>query len=283
MDTFRTLVLLGLTFMFNVSGAQEFQQPYKYKGDGIDVVDVPYVPTPDEVVFAMLNRVQAGPGDIHYDLGSGDGRIVIAAARDFNVERGVGIDLDPQRVKEANANARTAGVTDKVIFVEGDLFEFDFSEATVLTMYLLPEVNLRLRPIILDDLKPGTRVVSHAFTMGEWEPDAFDNIDGRHIYYWMVPAKVEGEWRWTVSGTDYRAVISQDFQKISGDVLKNGTALPMQYGEMKGYDIRFETRLRDANGRVSAMLLEGTVDGNTINGTMYIDGESTEVTVRRVN
>ena len=242
MDTFRTLVLLGLVFMFNFSGAEP-QLPYKYKGNGIDEVDVPYVPTPDDVVLAMLNRAQAGPGDIHYDLGSGDGRIVVSAVRDFNVDRGVGVDLDPVRVKEGNENARQAEITDRATFHEADLFEFDFHEATVLTLYLLPEANLRLRPRILNELAPGTRVVSQPFNMGEWEADKIDNIGGRHIYYWVVPANVAGEWQWTMNGTQYRAVITQEFQMLSGDLIASGARVPLHQGTMKGELISFETRV----------------------------------------
>lgn len=280
MDTFRTLVLLGLVFMFNVSGAR-IEGPSKYKGDGIDAVDVPYVPTPEEVVFAMLNRAQAGPGDIHYDLGSGDGRIVVSAVRDFNVDRGIGVDLDPVRIKEANENARRAGVTDRAKFFEGDLFDFDFYEATVLTLYLLPEINLRLRPFILNELAPGTRIVSHAFNMGEWEADEIDNIDGRNIYFWVVPAKTSGEWQWTMNRTQYHAEINQEFQRISGALIADGARVPLQYGTVKGDLISFETRARDSSGQTQAMLFEGKVIEDTIEATVYIDGRSTKVTALR--
>ena len=282
MNAFRILVLLGLVFMFNFSGAQ-LQLPYKYKGDGVDMVDVPYVPTPNEVVFAMLKRAQAGPGDIHYDLGSGDGRIVISAIRDFKVDRGVGVDLDPARINEANENARQAGVADRAMFHQADLFGFDFHEATVLTLYLLPEVNLKLRPRILNELAPGTRVVSHAFTMGEWEADEIENINGRHIYFWVVPAKVAGEWQWTVNGTHYRVAINQELQKLSGELVASGASTPLQYGVMKGELVSFETRRHDANGQPQAMLFEGEVVGNAIEATIYIDGKSTKVTARRAN
>jgi hypothetical protein len=282
MNGFRTLVFLCLVFTFSVSGAQ-IEGPFKYKGDGIDVVDVPYVPTPEDVVFAMLNRAQAGPGDIHYDLGSGDGRIVVSAVRDFNVDRAVGVDLDPVRVKEANENARRAGVTDRTTFYEADIFDFDFHEATVLTLYLLPEINLRLRPRILNELAPGTRVVSHAFNMEDWEADEIDNIGGRHIYYWVVPANAAGEWQWTMRGDQYRAVISQEFQNISGDLIATGARVPLQYGAIKGNLISFETRARDSNGQTQAMLFEGTVTGDAMEAMVYIDGKSTKVTARRSN
>lgn len=150
-------------------------------------LDVPYVPTRPEVVDAMLKLANVKKGDLVYDLGCGDGRIVVAAARDYGAT-GVGVDIDPQRIKEANENARTAGVTGKVKFIQGDLFKTDFSKATVVTMYLFPEINLKLRPKILA-MKPGTRIVSHAFDMGDWEPEQTIRVGGSTIYLWTVPAK----------------------------------------------------------------------------------------------
>ncbi|MGH9901898.1 MAG: SAM-dependent methyltransferase [Pyrinomonadaceae bacterium] len=149
--------------------------------------DVPYVPTPDAVVAEMLKVANVGKGDVVYDLGCGDGRIVITAAQKLGA-RGVGVDINPERIKESNENAQKAGVTDRVKFIQGDLFETDLKEATVVTLYLLPEVNLRLRPKLLRELKPGTRVVSHAFDMGDWAPEKTIHVDGRTIYYWTVPA-----------------------------------------------------------------------------------------------
>ena len=150
--------------------------------------DVPYVPTPQTVVDEMLKIAAVTKNDVVYDLGSGDGRIVITAAKKYGA-RGVGIDIDPVRIKEANANAAQAGVTDRVKFIEQNLFETDFKEATVVTLYLLPEINLRLRPKLWSDLKPGTRVVSHAFDMGDWKPDRTEQVEGKTIYYWVIPEK----------------------------------------------------------------------------------------------
>ncbi|MFN6461146.1 MAG: class I SAM-dependent methyltransferase [Nostoc sp. DedVER02] len=150
--------------------------------------DVPYVPTPQPVVDAMLKVAKVGKNDVLYDLGSGDGRIVNTAAQKFGT-RGVGIDINPERIKEANENAQKAGVTDRVKFVQQDLFNTDFSEATVVTLYLLPEVNAKLRPKLLSELKPGSRIVSHAFDMGDWKPQQTLNVEGKTIYYWVVPEK----------------------------------------------------------------------------------------------
>ncbi|GAA4328910.1 hypothetical protein GCM10023144_15180 [Pigmentiphaga soli] len=148
--------------------------------------DVMYVPTPQSVVDAMLDVAKVGPGDVLYDLGSGDGRIPVTAARRFGI-RAVGFDIDAQRIREANANAAQAGVADKVKFIQADLFEQDLSEATVITLYLLPALNMKLRPKLLA-LKPGTRIVSHAFDMEEWQPDRVLTVDGERIYFWTVPA-----------------------------------------------------------------------------------------------
>jgi ribosomal protein L11 methylase PrmA len=152
------------------------------------VLDVPYVPTPEPVVDAMLKLAQVKRGDVLYDLGSGDGRIVIAAAKRYGI-RGTGVDIDPRRIDEANANARKAGVAKLVRFVNRDLFEVDFSEATVVTLYLLPRINLRLRPKLLAELKPGTRIVSHGFDMGDWKPERVVPVGNNTIYLWTVPPR----------------------------------------------------------------------------------------------
>jgi SAM-dependent methyltransferase len=148
--------------------------------------DVPYVPSPEAVVNAMLKLADVHKGDVVYDLGCGDGRIVIAAAKDFGA-RGVGVDINPERIKEATENAKKAGVAAQVTFREGDLFTADLSGATVVTLYLLPSVNLKLKPKLLHDLKRGTRVVSHSFDMGDWKPDKETEVDGRYLYLWIIP------------------------------------------------------------------------------------------------
>lgn len=157
--------------------------------------DVPYVPTPEAVVNRMLQIANVNSNDVVYDLGSGDGRIPIAAVRQFNAKRAVGVDINPVRVQEANQNAQQANVTDRVEFRQQDLFETDLRNATVVTLYLLPDVNLRLRPKLLSELRPGTRIVSHAFDMGDWKPERVENVDGRTIYYWTVPENVPANLR----------------------------------------------------------------------------------------
>jgi len=151
------------------------------------VPDVVYVPTPPEVVAAMLKLANVTKDDVVYDLGSGDGRIVITAAKEYGA-RGVGIDINPIRIKEAQENAQKSGVTDRVKFLEQDLFETDFHEATVVTLYLLPRLNLKLRPRLLRELKPGTRIVSHDFDMGDWKPEKTVQVGTKTVYYWTIPA-----------------------------------------------------------------------------------------------
>ncbi len=151
--------------------------------------DVIYVPTPPEVVDAMLEMAEVKDGDVLYDLGSGDGRIPIAAVKRANLKKAVGIDIDPTRIQEANDNARAQGVTGKVEFRQADLFASDFSDASVITLYLLDSLNEKLRPKLLAELKPGTRIVSHAFRMGDWEPEESKMVGSSMIYSWTVPER----------------------------------------------------------------------------------------------
>ena len=153
--------------------------------------DVIYVPTPQEVVEDMLRLVNVKKGDVLYDLGSGDGRIPITAAKLYGI-RAVGIDIDPQRIAEAQENAKKAGVTNLVEFRQADLFMSDFREATVVTLYLLPELNVKLRPRLWQELKPGTRIVSHQFDMGDWKADKKLESSGRVIYFWLIPDQKKG-------------------------------------------------------------------------------------------
>ncbi|HLH20815.1 MAG TPA: class I SAM-dependent methyltransferase [Bryobacteraceae bacterium] len=174
----RLTVLAGVLFAL-AAAAQTGTSPH---------LDVPYVPSPNAVVDGMLKLANVTKDDVVYDLGCGDGRIVIAAARDYGA-KGVGVDLNPERIREARENAKNAAVEKLVRFEENDLFKANIADATVVTLYLLPSVNERLRPKLLQDLKPGTRIVSHSFDMGDWKPDKDEMVDGRHIYMWVVPAR----------------------------------------------------------------------------------------------
>ncbi len=182
MLTMRKVPLLAL-FALEIAAQALGQAPQPQRE-----LDVPYVPTPDEVVAGMLQAAGVKKGDVVYDLGCGDGRIVIAAAQKFGT-RGVGIDINPVRIQEARKNAKKAGVAGLVKFIEQDLFEANIGDATVVTLYLLPAVNLKLRPKLLRDLKPGTRVVSHSFDMGDWKPVKKLEVGGEEIFYWVIPGK----------------------------------------------------------------------------------------------
>jgi precorrin-6B methylase 2 len=155
--------------------------------------DVVFVPTPEPVVERMLAMAEVGPKDIVYDLGCGDGRIPIAAVRDFNAARAVCVDIDPQRVREARANVEEAGLEDRIEVIEGDLFEQDLTEATVVTLYLLESLNLKLRPKLHAELRPGARVVSQSFAMGDWKPDEQTRIEGKPVYLWIMPGQRRAE------------------------------------------------------------------------------------------
>ncbi len=171
---------LGALGLYGLAGAQE--------SGALRGPDVIFVPTPNEVVDMMLKMAGVTKKDTVYDLGCGDGRIVITAAQKFGA-RGVGIDIDPERVREATDNVRKAAVADRVKIVRGDLFQADISPATVVTLYLLTDLNLKLRPKLMKDLKPGTRVVSHAFNMGDWQPERTAEVGGAQVYLWRIPAQ----------------------------------------------------------------------------------------------
>jgi ribosomal protein L11 methylase PrmA len=187
------LAVAAAVFAAAPAAALDSSSPYRFLAQAqprkpAQQPDVIYVPTPHEVVDDMLRLANVGKGDVLYDLGSGDGRIAIAAAKKFGI-RAVGIDIDPERIREANENARRAGVTHLVEFRQEDLFKADFREATVITLYLLPDLNVKLRPRLLDELKPGTRIVSHQFDMGTWKPEKRLESNGRVVYFWTIPAK----------------------------------------------------------------------------------------------
>jgi SAM-dependent methyltransferase len=218
--------------------------------------DVPYVPTPPEVVVTMLKAASVGPDDTVIDLGSGDGRIPIAAVKAFGARRALGIEINSRLVREAQAAAESAGIADRVEFREGNLFGYDFSGATVLTMYLLPELNLRLRPKILA-MRPGTRIVSHEFTMGDWMPDAsWMPLDERHpqgpafVYLWIVPADVAGVWRWEEGSRRFEMTIRQVYQAINPAITIDGVAAQIEAARVNGDHIR--------------IVLPGTLYGYTV-------------------
>jgi precorrin-6B methylase 2 len=200
--------------------------------------DVPYVPTPEEVVKRMLELAKVKKDELVMDLGSGDGRIAIAAARDFGA-RAIGIDIDPQRIKEANENAAKAGVTARVTFKQENLFETPIKDANVITMYLLTSVNAKLRPRLLDELRPGTRLVSHAFNMGDWKPDAHERVENRDVFFWVVPAKVAGQWTVKDGARSFTMDFEQQFQELKGSANIDGKPAPLTNAKMIGDEIVF--------------------------------------------
>lgn len=198
------------------------------------LLDVPFVPTDKRVIREMLRLAGVGRKDLVYDLGSGEGDIVIAAARDHGA-RAIGIEIDPLRIADAMEYAADAYVEHRVDFIEGNLFDADFHDATVVTLYLLESINLQLRPRLLDELKPGTRVVSHAFHMGDWQPDNTRELCGVSLYKWVVPAKVAGTWVWEgVDGNIYQVELEQKFQQVSGKAWINDNAATLENATLRG-------------------------------------------------
>ncbi|MFC1651202.1 class I SAM-dependent methyltransferase [Candidatus Latescibacterota bacterium] len=232
--------------------------------------DVPYVPTPVEIVEEMLEMAQVGKNDILYDLGCGDGRIVVMAAKKYGTI-GVGFDIDPQRIADSRKNAFSSNVIGNVRFYEQDFFLADISDATVLTLYLLTSINLKLRPKIFDELKPGTRVVSHNYGMGDWKPDKSKDIGSHSVNFWVVPANVSGTWEWGMENAEgdkkYVVMLDQLFQHVRGYVNLESSKLPLKNVKLTGEALRFEFEETE-NGSKVAMLFEGSIRGDTIEGSV---------------
>ncbi len=218
--------------------------------------DVEYVPTPQNVVVEMLQLLAVKPTDIVYDLGCGDGRVVITAAKRYQA-RGVGIDVDPQRIKESRANARRAGVANRVKFLQQDLFETDIRDASVVALYLLPDLNRKLRPKLLSTLRPGTRVASHDFDMGDWHPDKVIYVKGpayeHTVYYWVIPANVDGAWQMSVPTSTgerrYLLRIQQQYQEVRGTVSAEGEAILISNATLMGDHLGFTVTADHARRR----------------------------------
>lgn len=214
-----------------------------YSADDGALLDVPFVPTEEYVVDAMLELANVGPKDVLYDLGSGDGRILVSAARDFGT-RGVGIDIDPERIAEGFEYAGLSQVETLVDFVEGDIFTTDFGEASAVTLYLLQSINELLRPRLLSELRPGTRVVSHAFDMGDWKPDDSRKIGHVNIYKWIIPARVAGIWEWERAGKRYRLDLQQSYQEVFGDAWVNNQSARLKSADLRGRRLVVEIQER---------------------------------------
>jgi SAM-dependent methyltransferase len=238
--------------------------------------DVHFVVTRQPVVDAMLDLAGTGANDVVYDLGSGDGRIVITAARRFGA-RGVGIEIDTHLVNLSNRRAQEAGVGRRVRFLQQDLFTSDLSAATVVTMYLGPVLHQRLRPILQRQLRPGTRIVTHGWDMGEWEPDARTEADGRYLFFWIVPADVAGVWQWRAAdGSRQVLLLEQRYQMVSGRWVRNADTLPIAGGRVAGDSLRLRLV-----GRGAAFEFKGRVRGDAIDGTVKRNGQAVHWTARR--
>jgi SAM-dependent methyltransferase len=224
--------------------------------------DVIWVPTPDDVVERMLRMAQVTPNDYVVDLGAGDGKIAIAAAKKFGA-RALGIEYNPDMARHAQRNVEKAGVAARAKIIQGDIFVTDFTQASVITMYLLPALNLKLRPQLLA-MRPGTRVVSHSFNMEDWEPDETSNLDGRRSYFWLVPASVAGKWSLDLGGERYDLALEQRYQKLDGSIaLKGGVELGLRDTRLRGAALAFayvdqSGVRRDFTGRVNGNRMEGS-------------------------
>jgi hypothetical protein len=254
-----------LSALFLVSGHQALAQKKYEPQVGQAGKDVIWVPTPAEVVDRMLTMAQVTPQDFVVDLGAGDGKIAIAAAKKFGA-RSMGIEYNPEMARHANANAQAAGVAGngqgKALIKQGDIFATDFSEATVVTMYLLPGLNLKLRPTILS-MRPGTRVASHSFTMDDWEADEISTIDGRQAYFWVVPANVQGGWNLDAGGQKHAVTFEQRYQKIDGRIALGPVQAGLREARLRGFNIAFayvdeKGMRRDFAGVVTAGKMEGS-------------------------
>ena len=247
--------------------SQEKVQTFVYEPEvGQEGKDVVWVPTPQALVDKMLEIAKVTPLDFLIDLGSGDGRTVITAAK-LGI-KSIGIEYNPDMVELSKKNAAEAGVTDKAEFLKTDLFEYDFSKATVITMFLLPDINLRLRPKLLE-MKPGTRIVTNTFTMEDWHWDESANsgdesTNWNTCYLWIVPAKAEGSWNIQGGG---KLIFLQNFQMLTGEITNGTKTETITEGRLRGTEIKFS-----AGGAVYS----GDVDGDTMSGNVNRDGKTTE-------
>lgn len=241
----------------------------------------PFITTPQDVVEHMLRFAGTGTSDLVVDLGSGDGRIVIAAAREFGA-RGLGIELDEALVEKSRDNARAAKVADRVSFVKGNVLFADISQASVVTVYLLPGLINQLQPRFIEELKPGTRIVSHAFTMAGWRPDRAETVrlaqrhagqgDQSTIFLWIVPAKARGRWIGSGAGGDLRLTVRQNFQEIEVEVERNKRPVPVTRASLSGADISWETQ---------AMRFSGRIEGSWMAGELILPDRKTPLVLER--
>jgi SAM-dependent methyltransferase len=282
----RLLYPLLVTLLFPAPalpfGGQEayyiWQDQYVVPNAKGGLLDAPYIVTEYRFVDEMLKLLELRSGDVLYDLGCGDGRIVIEAAKRAHI-RGVGIDIDPRRIVESKTNATAAKVSDRVVFLQQDLFESDIREATAIAIYLFPEMNRKLIPTFFRDLKPGTRIVSHNFGIGEWKADREVSLglsgDGFHkILFWVLPANASGTWQGKYKGESWTLRINQRFQHIEGRFSRNGRdSFPISATAITGDRIRFSF---SREGQKQTTAFEGRITGNTMEGLIKEPGPAGE-------
>ena len=273
----RFLLYVLLTSWLNLAIASTTTPAAEYKPQvGQEGKDVIWVPTPEGLIDKMLEAAKVSDKDTLFDLGAGDGIIAITAARKYGA-KSVGIEYNPEMAQFARRKVAEAGMTDKVKIITGDIFQEDFSAATVVTLYLMPHLNLKLRPILLK-MKPGTRVVSNTFTMGEWEPD--ETVFDQHWkgYFWVVPAQIEGAWVMTgMEGGPLRLNISQSFQNIGGTLTRGGQTLALLGAKLRGDEVKFQFVTPDR--KVHAF--SGRLEGRRLTGTVVAEYSSTSVEMTR--
>jgi len=279
MKLIRVLLALSLTSCLNLAYASTptTTPPAAYEPvRGQAGKDVIWVPTPEGLIEKMLAAAKVSDKDKVFDLGAGDGIIAITAARKHGAQS-VGIEYNPDMAQFARRKVAEAGMTDKVKIITGDIFQEDFSAATVVTLYLMPHLNLKLRPILLN-MKPGTRVVSNSFNMGDWEPDETMSYQHWKAFFWVVPAQIDGAWLMTgLEGGPIRLNMSQSFQNIGGTLVRGGQTLSMLGAKLSGDEVKFQFITPDR--KVHAF--SGRVEGRRLTGTVVSDYMTTPVEITR--
>ena len=273
----RFLLYVLLTSWLNLALASTTTPSAEYKPQvGQEGKDVIWVPTPEGLIDKMLAAAKVNDKDTLFDLGAGDGIIAITAARQYGA-KSVGIEYNPEMAQFARRKVAEAGMTDKVKIITGDIFQEDFSAATVVTLYLMPHLNIKLRPILLK-MKPGTRVVSNTFSMGDWEPD--ETILDQHwrAHFWVVPAQIDGAWVMNgVDGGPLRLNISQSYQNIGGTLTRGGQTFNLLGAKLRGDEVKFQFTTPDR--KVHAF--SGRLEGGRLTGTVVADFSSTSVEMTR--